>query len=1062
MVIDASSLIPALSFCIYIPFIIFGLANKKEEVNLSFLVYMGFMALWSFGSFMMHANTGLFTPLLWNKVMLIGLLGGPISSFSTLVYFSRTERRRYRIFSYSGFVIYLFLLYLNFSGKIVTDAWFEGQTFHYSLGPAAVIAYSISFFYLMLAIFLVLWELRNSSDKFIKKSLRLLATGAVITVLGVALNLYPPLGRYPFDLLAATINAAFIFFAVYKYRLIHYSVVVLNIFLAIFLTVTAAIIFEFFFTLVFNLDRLIPFPRLILIAFTLGIISSIVLSPLRSTTQALLERLYGGKSFQYYQGLRKFSADLTSIVNLEDLAKLTIDKVISTFNLEWAFLLINDYSSRSLKIIAAKGLPFAELTESAEEQYVTLSRSDDLVRSYLNRIGRQVPAATSGPQSFVEVRLEKGKLAETVKASLVLPLRFKERLNGFIVLGPRLDKDYYNQFDIEILQFLTDQASVALENAISFERLKQQQKRLQEANNELALSRNKLEAFFDGISTPISIQDINYNIVAANVAARRYFEKPIEEIVGQKCYKAYFNRDRPCVECLAQDCLHTRLPFTAEKVDDRSQLTFALNFYPIPVSQGAAVSFIEFFQDITKQKTLQEELIQSEKLAGIGTLVSGIAHEINNPLGGILGTADLMLPETEEGSPLREYTQDIIRYAQSAAEVIRDLMNYSRKTRTATESINIVNVLENSLKMAMRGIDFGTIAVRKSYERVPEVMANATELQQVFLNLIVNAVQAMNGDGILTISCRNEGSDIIVAVQDTGVGINKEHIEKIFNPFFTTKEPGFGTGLGLSIAHHIVTKIGGRILLDSKEGEGTTFTVILPAAHQDKDKVRLVHAKEPRHFEDSFYLQRKVLVGEKGYQEETIRRKCDEMAFTILAYKGLQPIGTVSLHLSEEEGNVPIEENFSLQNYLDGGSYAEIDRLAVIREERGSLIPFSMMALAYFYARGRGVKKIFLDVFSDETKLIKMYEKLGFVIIGSYSKPLPCTVMMLDHVSRYEKEATQMEHFAKRFLSSIVPKIDFPEDDLFYVMKTINEIKAKFPKDERDEAPSGVGSAREA
>ncbi|MDQ7796754.1 MAG: ATP-binding protein, partial [Spirochaetia bacterium] len=249
--------------------------------------------------------------------------------------------------------------------------------------------------------------------------------------------------------------------------------------------------------------------------------------------------------------------------------------------------------------------------------------------------------------------------------------------------------------------------------------------------------------------------------------------------------------------------------------------------------------------------------------------------------------------------------------------------------------------------------------MRKSYDSVKEILANPTELQQVFLNLIVNAVQAMNSDGILTLSCRQEEDDVIITVQDTGTGIDKENLDKIFNPFFTTKEAGAGTGLGLSIAHHIVTKSGGRILLDSQEGKGTTFTVILPAASQDKDRLHLIHAKETRHFEDSFYLQRKVLVGEKGYQEETIRRKCDEVAFHILAYKGLQPIGTVSLHLSEEEGRVPIEENFSIAHYLDGSLYAEIDRLAVAKEERGSLIPFSIMALAYLYARGRGAKKIF-------------------------------------------------------------------------------------------------------
>ncbi|MDP2791088.1 MAG: ATP-binding protein, partial [Rectinemataceae bacterium] len=443
---------------------------------------------------------------------------------------------------------------------------------------------------------------------------------------------------------------------------------------------------------------------------------------------------------------------------------------------------------------------------------------------------------------------------EEVEVSLVVPLRFKERLNGFLILGPREDKDYYNQFDTEILQLLSDQCSVALENAISFERLRLQQKRLQYVNNELVISRNKLEAFFDGITTPIAIQDINYNIVAANYAARRYFELSDENLIGMKCYKVFFDRDRPCNECMAQDCLHSRMPFTAERQDAKGLITFALNFYPIPVPKDSTMIFLEFFQDITKQKTLQEELIQSEKLAGIGTLISGIAHEINNPLGGIIGTAELMLPDTPEDSALREYTTDIIKYAQTAAEVISDLMTYSRKTRTGSEPVDVTEILETSLKLAMRGIDFGKIAVKKNYNRIDPVQANPTEIQQVLLNLIVNATQAMEGKGTLTLECVQEDGDIFVSVRDTGRGIDRENIDKIFNPFFTTKEPGAGTGLGLSIAHHIVSKLGGRILLETKEGQGTIFRVMLPAAGGERDRLRFIHAIEKRQEEDCFFI----------------------------------------------------------------------------------------------------------------------------------------------------------------------------------------------------------------
>jgi signal transduction histidine kinase/ribosomal protein S18 acetylase RimI-like enzyme len=629
---------------------------------------------------------------------------------------------------------------------------------------------------------------------------------------------------------------------------------------------------------------------------------------------------------------------------------------------------------------------------------------------------------------------------EKIVPSLIVPLRFKDRINGFILLGNRKDKDYYNQFDTETLEILADQCSVALENALSFERLKRQQKRLQDVNNELVISRNKLEAFFDGITTPISIQDINFNIITANIAAKRYFEKPFDELIGSKCYKMFFDRDRPCMECMAQDCLHTNLPFISEKQDSKGILTFALNFYSISVPQGSNRIFLEFFQDISRQKTLQDELIQSEKLAGIGTLAAGIAHEISNPLGGILGTAEIMLPDTAEGSSLREYTEDIIRYSQTAAEVIKDLMTYSRKKQEEKEFVKVEEIIESSLKMAMRGMNIHDIEVKRNYGKVPDLEANPTELQQVFLNLIVNAIQAMEGRGELTIETKQNDGGLWISIRDTGQGIEEKNLDKVFNPFFTTKSPGIGTGLGLSIVHHIINRLGGRINLESKIGKGTEFQIVLPIMNQEKNRIRFIHTADKREQEDTFFIQRKVLVGEKGYLEETIRRKEDEYAFHITSYKGLQPVGTVSCITRNMVDRLPLESNFDLTPFLNGKNSAEIDRLAVLKEERGSIVPLGLMTLAYLYARARGAERVFLDVFADEKKHIKMYEKLGFHVIGEYEKPLPVTVMMMNHESDYERTDLRMEHFVKPFLSRLIPKMEFLEEDAKLIQGIIETI----------------------
>ncbi len=305
---------------------------------------------------------------------------------------------------------------------------------------------------------------------------------------------------------------------------------------------------------------------------------------------------------------------------------------------------------RGTPIVAAKGLVFADEAEPGQKEYVIVPRTDQFIQSY------QMRTIQHSSQRAISIRLTKGEEHEMVSASLVLPLKFKERLNGFIVLGPRLEKDYYNQYDLEILQFLTDQASVAVENAISFERLRQQQKRLQETNEELTLSRNKLEAFFDGIATPISIQDINYNIVTANYAAQRYFEKPQEELIGSKCYKAYFNRDRPCANVLPRIASIRNFHSVRRSRMTALQLTFALIFYSIPAPQGSIGSFIEFFQDIRTEDLAEEGSFSRrsgrDRDSGFGDSARNQQPSAN------LGTPT-HAPETTEGSPLRD-TQRIL------------------------------------------------------------------------------------------------------------------------------------------------------------------------------------------------------------------------------------------------------------------------------------------------------------------------------------------------------------------------------------------------------------------
>ncbi len=241
----------------------------------------------------------------------------------------------------------------------------------------------------------------------------------------------------------------------------------------------------------------------------------------------------------------------------------------------------------------------------------------------------------------------------------------------------------------------------------------------------------------------------------------------------------------------------------------------------------------------------QEERIQSEKLAGIGIMAAGIAHEVNNPLAVMLGKAEMILEE-EDPTRIKKYAQDIIKFAKKASDVVKGITLYSRAASAPGTGarIHLNDQLNEAIKLSKYATPFDHVELITDYQEVPPVRGNAREIQQVFVNLINNAVQAMNGKGRLFVTSRYEDNSLVVTVRDTGTGIKKEHLSQLFTPFFTTKDPGKGTGLGLNIVHKIITNHGGSINVESEEGHGAAFIVRLPPAYESSDGEEDQHKME--------------------------------------------------------------------------------------------------------------------------------------------------------------------------------------------------------------------------
>ncbi len=226
----------------------------------------------------------------------------------------------------------------------------------------------------------------------------------------------------------------------------------------------------------------------------------------------------------------------------------------------------------------------------------------------------------------------------------------------------------------------------------------------------------------------------------------------------------------------------------------------------------------------------EEQIIHSRKVASLGTLVSGVAHELNNPINNIVLTVDSLVGKRKISEERRSVLlEDILTQALRASEIVKNLLEFSRAEISSYNELDLANLLRETIQLARNHMALSKVRLHEEIaEDLPKINGNHQGLQQVFLNLVTNAVQAMPGGGDLTVHTTLGNDKIGVMVRDTGSGIAEEHLPHIFDPFFTTKDVGKGTGLGLSVSYGIIKKHGGQITVKSKPGKGTTFTVVLP------------------------------------------------------------------------------------------------------------------------------------------------------------------------------------------------------------------------------------------
>ena len=424
------------------------------------------------------------------------------------------------------------------------------------------------------------------------------------------------------------------------------------------------------------------------------------------------------------------------------------------------------------------------------------------------------------------------------------PLLSSEKKAIGVITVDSDDPDSFTADDSRLLTTFATQAAIAIENAQLFRRLQGAYRELEDKQAEILKSKNTLQALFDGITDGISIIDRDYGVLAINRANVRFVGKPHDAILGERCYKLFWDRDAPCEECPATETFTTGLPaIAAQQVlrEGRTAKTFEAQTYPLADEQGRTSQVIFLARDVTDRRELEASLARSATMAAVGQLAAGLAHEINNPLTVILGNGQMLLEDVPPDHPDYPMVQMIVSAGDRARRVIDRLLDFSAQEGLELSTVDLNETITSATGLvahALREREVHTITHLQP--DLPHMQGYVGHLQTVWMNLILNAVDAVQGDQAdheITISSRQIDADHLqVEVADRGCGIPAGAMKRVFEPFYSTKEPGRGAGLGLYTSYHIVRRHHGTLSVRSEEGQGTTVTATLPLRHTPRDE----------------------------------------------------------------------------------------------------------------------------------------------------------------------------------------------------------------------------------
>src|SRR6201993_96343 len=543
------------------------------------------------------------------------------------------------------------------------------------------------------------------------------------------------------------------------------------------------------------------------------VVAAFLFQPFREGIQARLDRFFYRDRLDYRRTLIEFGRTLTNEVRLEPMLGSVMDRVSQTLLVDRLAIFVEEAQNPGeMRLARSMGV---RLSERLDLSFLKSTAPELANNTIFFESSRGVPDVEDSVRRTIE----------QLDLNYFIPCRIRERTVAFLGLGKTVDGDFLSSDDVELVQTIAGYLAIALDNSQLYTSLEQKA-------FEVARLKDFSENIVESLNVGVLAVDLYGTVEAWNSRMEQLFQVSRNDAVGQ-----------PLAGLLPVDLVQEissrgdaeqvtgiykqRLQHQGQSMVENVSIT------PLVSKSGERIGRLLLFDDVTQRERMEEQMSQTEKLTSLGLLAAGVAHEVNTPLAVISNYIQMLAKQMPEGDPRQGIIEKIVKQTFRASEIVNNLLNFSRTSATELADLDVNRVVEETLSLVAHPLKTSQIQVVKQLgPTLPAVRGSANKLQQVFLNLFLNARDAMPSGGMLAVRTAAHNGGVEIEVADTGAGIPREHIHRIFDPFFTTKANGRGTGLGLSVSYGIIKEHAGKVDVRSTPGKGTSFRLEFPVARK--------------------------------------------------------------------------------------------------------------------------------------------------------------------------------------------------------------------------------------